>query len=273
MGEYQKIAQFLWVGGSLSAIERLALASFRDHGFECHLYHYYELIGVPDGIALKDAREIISDDAIFYTDSPSGRSLASFSDLFRYALLSKCGGWWFDMDVVCLRSADTWMFNQSLIFASTYEGEYGECASNCVIYAPTRNDERMVELRQLAQALSSVEGRDFCAMGPFLIQQIVRDNNLGSSVAPFWAFCPYPWRLIELLVFRGWRAMLINVLRRCKHLVRSLTRKDFEAAYIRRHSLTLHLHNEIFKAKGIDKNGTYSPWCTLERLKRRHGVA
>ena len=38
----------------------------------------------------------------FYTDALHVGSVAGFSNLFRYELLRRDGGWWVDTDVLCL---------------------------------------------------------------------------------------------------------------------------------------------------------------------------
>jgi hypothetical protein len=60
----------------------------------------YEDIVVPDGVELADADRIVKQKEIFEFK----KSITPFSDLFRYELLHKVGGWWIDADVLCLRS-------------------------------------------------------------------------------------------------------------------------------------------------------------------------
>ena len=105
LSEDNRIVQGLWVGGRLSALERLCIRSFCAHGHEFHLYHYDELHNVPrvDGLRLANGEEILPRTAIFryYRDS-----LAGFADRFRWELMNQKGGWYADMDTVCLRPLD-----------------------------------------------------------------------------------------------------------------------------------------------------------------------
>ena len=100
-----RVVQGLWIGDRLSALERLCILSFCAHGHEFHLYHYDELQNVPriDGLRLIDAREILPRSAMF---EQRNRSIVYFSDQFRYELLRQRGGWWVDMDTVCVRPFD-----------------------------------------------------------------------------------------------------------------------------------------------------------------------
>ena len=61
MTDTNRIVQGLWMGGRLSALERLCVRSFCAHGHEFHLYHYDELENVPriEGLRLMDAREVL----------------------------------------------------------------------------------------------------------------------------------------------------------------------------------------------------------------------
>jgi hypothetical protein len=100
--------QMLWIG-ELSKLERMALASFVANGHIVHLYAYDELAGVPAGVQVIDAREILPEERIFRYGPEAGAgegSLANFANLFRYKLLYERGGWWVDADVVCLRPFD-----------------------------------------------------------------------------------------------------------------------------------------------------------------------
>ena len=103
LSEENRVVQGLWVGGRLSALERLCIRSFCAHGHEFHLYHYDELENVPraDGLRLMDGGDILPRSAVFQYRRRN--SLAGFADRFRWELMRKRGGWYVDMDVACLR--------------------------------------------------------------------------------------------------------------------------------------------------------------------------
>lgn len=48
------IIQTLWIGDSLSSMERLCLSSFFQNGHEVHLYVYSDVANIPPGIIVKD---------------------------------------------------------------------------------------------------------------------------------------------------------------------------------------------------------------------------
>ena len=77
----------LWIGGSLTWLEQLCLKSFVDQGHHTILYTYGEVLGIPDGVEVRDGNTVLSTDN-FITHGRSG-SVALFSDLFRFHMLLK----------------------------------------------------------------------------------------------------------------------------------------------------------------------------------------
>ena len=77
----------LWIGGSLTWLEQLCLKSFVDQGHPTILYTYDKVIGVPEGVEIRDGNEILLTDR-FVTHARNG-SVALFSDLFRFHLIAK----------------------------------------------------------------------------------------------------------------------------------------------------------------------------------------
>lgn len=266
MSQSFDIAQFLWVEGRLSTLERLCLASFLHHGYTVHLYTYGEVQSVPDGVVQCNGDEIIPREKLFLGRGVSGESYATFADLFRYELLAQRGGWWFDMDMVCLRRFPP---PRQLTFASTWEGVWGEAASNCAIWC-LPGDPHIVELSRRAQKKHAIGELSFGALGPFLVQALVQERKLQAHMAPWYEFCPYPWRMISRLALPTPRAYLQDRLRMVKHLLWQQYSPLFRAGYVRSGSRTLHLHNEIWKASGLDKDSRYFFLSPIERLKQRY---
>ncbi len=93
-----------WHGSQLGPYQLVGLRSFVDQGHRVELYTYsFSNIEVPDWITRRDADEIWPTDRVLSYRHGLGRgSFALHSNLFRYALLLKVGGWWIDLDVVLL---------------------------------------------------------------------------------------------------------------------------------------------------------------------------
>ncbi len=102
--------QSLWIGEPLSNMEKLCVQSYLDNGHEFHLYVYDNVEGIPSGAVVKDGNEILPESEIFYTNR---NRIETFSDWFRWALLAKRGGFWVDMDTVCIRPFN---FSEEIVF-------------------------------------------------------------------------------------------------------------------------------------------------------------
>lgn len=264
----KQIAQFLWVGPGLSPLESVCLKSFLDVGYEVHLYAYDALDAVPDGVVIMDAGEILPSDDVFLGAGARGGSYAPFADRFRYNLLFQRGGWWFDTDHIALKVLPE---PTDLYVATQWEGELGEYACVGAIWC-TPGDPRLGWLKdRAAQILEGGTALEYTRLGPMLMNEMVEHFGVQHRLAPWWEFNAYPYYHLDRLVFRTNRAWLIDKLRFARHLMRQVTDKHFRAAYIRPGSRAVHLSNEIWRARGLDKGLLYHPRSPYGRMQRRHG--
>lgn len=93
-----------WTGSPLSAFEASCLHSFVAAGHEVVLYSYEPIAGIPSGVTVGDAAEIVepsSRESFFVCGKPS---ISHFSDYFRYVMFAKTELTWIDTDVFLLRS-------------------------------------------------------------------------------------------------------------------------------------------------------------------------
>ena len=103
--------QSLWVGPKLSDIEIYSIKSFLNQGHKFILYTYEEIEGIPKGVIVKDGNKIIKKHDLFQFKN----SFLPFSDLFRYRMLYKNGGYWVDLDMICLKPLN---FKEPYVFSS-----------------------------------------------------------------------------------------------------------------------------------------------------------
>jgi len=89
----------LWIGPGFGRVERACLRSVLRQGHEVSLFCYRRPDGVPDGVELRDAAEILPEAAIL--TYPSG-SVSIFANWFRYELQRREAGIWLDSDVYLL---------------------------------------------------------------------------------------------------------------------------------------------------------------------------
>ena len=102
-------ANFFWIG-NLSNYEILTLKSYISNGFDVKLWTYENKI--PNIAIIKDldlkienAEKILEEDLIYkFSQGSQKASPASFANLFRLHLMIKEGGWWFDLDCICLKN-------------------------------------------------------------------------------------------------------------------------------------------------------------------------
>jgi len=235
--------QSLWIGSTLSNLERLSIQSFLDHGHQYHLYAYRELADLPAGAILKDANEILSASLIFqYNDR---KTYAAFSNVFRYKLLLERGGIWADTDVVGLRPfdlADEHVFASELVQRRDGAG-FDVIVSTCVIKAPIGSPV-------MARALEAGLSKDWSTvrwgeLGPRLFAPVVAGQGLQCFVQPPAVFCsigPLEWRRLI----------------------------DPQPPPLPSEAYALHFWNEMWRRAGQDKGAEYPSSCLYESLKRRH---
>lgn len=122
----------LWVGDELPPMARLCMTSWIDHGCDFQLFCYKEYEGIPEGVRIRDANTILPESEIFRINGYA--SLAPFADLFRWKWLYEEGGFWIDMDVICLNP--TLIPKEDILFYKQNDWEIGIA----VLKFPPRHD-------------------------------------------------------------------------------------------------------------------------------------
>ena len=241
--------QGLWIGGRLSNIEKLCITSYLAHGHQFHLYTYGEVEGVPPGTTICDANEILPSSMIFlYREH---KSYAGFSNYFRYKLLLDRGGWWSDLDMVCLRP---FFDDREFVFASqqenilletaTSDNDLLETVTSGIIRAP-KSSSLMKNLFDSCLAKDPTQIK-WGETGPRLLHAAVEQYGLQESITKAVTFCPIPYfRWFELVLPRA--------------------NYEFpEGVY------AVHLWNEMWRRFDADKDEVYTASSIFERLKARY---
>ena len=133
------IIQSLWIGKPLSKLEQLSIKSFIDNGHEYHLYVYDNIQNIPEGTIIKDANEILNKDEIFYYKNGS---VSAFSNLFRFTLLYKKGGYWADTDLICTKP---FHFKQDFVISSEPNNTYLNTTINAGLLKFKKNSKEALE--------------------------------------------------------------------------------------------------------------------------------
>ena len=230
--------QSLWIGARLSAMERLSIASFLANGHAFHLYAYEDIEGVPAGTEMMDAARVLPASKIFR--SRENGSLAGFANFFRYKLLLERGGWWVDLDTVCLRPFD---FDGEYVISSELHHSGSEVVDLAALKTPPGSALAEYAWR-VCQAKDPGQIR-WGETGPRLLAEAVRQCGLERYIQPPRAFCP--------VNYRDWASVL-----------------DGSCAEPGADSYGIHLWNELWRDSGQDKDAAYPADCLFERLKARY---
>ena len=221
-------------------MEQLCLKSFLAQGHEFHLYVYQNTTGVPEGVTIRDANEILPSSNIFvYTHQAS---YSGFSNFFRYKLLLERGGYWVDTDMVCLRPFD---FTQDYVFSSEFHNKK-PVPNTGVIKAPQGSPVMQYAwdiCRQKDPAQLS-----WGETGPSLMRSAIETHGLLSSVTSPETLCP--------IAFADWETVLMDGV-------------DWRFNDTTR---AIHLWNEMWRRGGKLKDAAYAPGCLYEQLKSRYEV-
>lgn len=195
----------LWIGPSLSALERACLRSALAWGHRVALYCYAPPSGVPDGVELRDAAEILPENAIIRHRSGSP---ALFANHFRYELQARELGIWIDCDVYFVAPlpplGDTIMGDQG-----------GGTIANGVLRLPP--DSPMLQAlrdlftqrrvppwlalrsrlaahaRLLATGRTGLERMPWGSAGPEALTWLARKHGVAHRAQPRWVFYPVHW--------------------------------------------------------------------------------
>jgi hypothetical protein len=127
---------------------------------------------VPQGVTLADASTIISqrEKDTFFSEFPG--LFAQFSDLFRYEMLARHGGWWVDTDVVCLTSSmpagTTWIASG---------GRNGR-VYNSIMHFPAGHPLMLSASDAAYRRLGTLEKSPRTAIGPDLLTELNKEFDV-----------------------------------------------------------------------------------------------
>jgi hypothetical protein len=254
--------QMFWHGRPLSRLERLAMSSFVANGHEVRLYAYEEPAGVPAGVTLADATQVLPREHLF--EHARSGSIAPFADWFRYRLLYEHGGLWVDTDVVCLRAfdhtgteifarQDEHVINNAVLGLSRGHPLADWMAQSCE--RPNRwlpYDSLRTRRRKLVRRLLPGNPRErtkWGESGPTGLTLAADYLGYAAQALPPWHFYP--------VGYRDWRSIF------------EPGSRELEASIA--NSYALHLWNEMSRREsGFDKDARFSPDSLFERLCARY---
>jgi len=254
------VIQSLWIGNELSLLEQLVISSFLANGHEFHLYVYAPIACIPDGTLIKDANVILKKKEIFTCNG----SYALFADWFRWKLLNRMGGYWVDMDVVCLKPFD---FADDIVFGM----EDVSMPANSVLKFPP--DHALTSLM-----ITKCE-ESYGARGPILkqIRSTLRRMLWGNKKDDLpWGHAGGPTGFRSALEMCG-----LLELGKPASIFYPVHYSNWQDIFFGRQdgpgvdltdSYGLHFWNELLRGSPLDKNDRYAEGSLVEVLKERYNV-
>ncbi len=215
----------LWIGGKPSIVALASMRSFTALGHPYTLYAYEPPEGLPAGVVLADAEQVLPRAAAAYLLERRAASLVS--NLFRYARL-RGGGLWVDTDVIALRQLDfpegelvfgrqdPTQLNGAVLGAPAGHPLVAELhrrsstpwRSYLVAEAAQRTGRlprpagvarRAVGIARHGAAFALAEA-PWGTFGPRLITQVAREQGLTGQAREMQAFYPIGHRDVDLLL-------------------------------------------------------------------------
>ena len=246
-----QIIQSLWIGGNLSTMEQLSAKSFIKKGHEYHLYTYGDVGNIPSGVVVRDANEILDQSEIF---TYKNGSYSAFSNLFRFTLLEKRGGYWADTDLICVRSLKE-LDERDVVLVTEPTTEYdGQLPASCLIKLPRGSEIAKDGVRmQWEHKRQILSGRLTWSSGPTTVKYLVGKYNLHDKLLDWRAVCSCSWRDATSLVKQD-KKFHKSVITRIEDIPKNM--------------YCIHLWNEVWRRNRINKNDIFSEQSLYEGLKR-----
>lgn len=251
--------QSMWIGESLSKIERGCIQSFLNNDMNYHLYVYNDVKNVPDGVKILDANDVIPESEIVTYKEVNGvhhgqgGSYAGFADRFRWTLMYRFGGCWVDTDVCCIKK-----------FRTPTERVAGEITQQSKNQASTQflhfepNNSMMKEFYDHCNSIdcSNIQWGD---IGPTLINNKIEncaywkgDGHYKEYLLDYKNFNPIP--------FWHWKIFLSE----SKSDIKKINKiKELEDVYC------IHLWNEMWRRAGVDKNSDFPSKSFINNLIKK----
>ena len=223
----------LWVYGELSQLEKISAKSFIKNGFSLIIWTYGKDNINIDGANIKNAREVLPESEIFLNKYGS---YAGFSDLFRYCVLDLYGGIYVDTDVISIKHFNQ-IPNGNFLVTERIKGQDKKVSinGNVISYRNFREKSIIEKAKKYAFEFPKSELM-WGEIGPALLSKlVVEDPNNGFAILPPHFANPLNyWDCPEIFI------------------------SNVKVKKFAKDCCFIHLYNEMWRRKNIDKNKMYS---------------
>jgi hypothetical protein len=242
------IVQSLWTGARLSVMEQLSIRSFLHHGHPFHLYTIGQVDGVPAGTAVHSISEVVSPGEIAggehndrRAEGHDGHRGDASLEAFRYKVLLARGGWWTDLDCVCIRPLE---FRDEHVLGHTREPDGRRRVATALMKSPVGSPlmEYCWERSRQPDRWAPVWGD----AGPHLVGEALERVPVPVRILEPAAFCPIDyWQVWQLIRER-------QMPERCS---------------------AIRLWRSRWQHERLDPDAVYDLESLFEQMKRQFGVA
>jgi len=189
----------MWMGRPLSYIEIMSINSYLQNGHKVIVYVYNDIGNMHKDVELRDANEILPYSNFemtndirtkellrcgFSEDDKNTSCYSFYSDLFRYTLMYKLGGWWTDLDAICLKHYD---FDEQYVFAFMKNDNYTIAPG--VFKMPPETSVMSSCIRVCRDLMSSMATSG--KTGPFLFSRAIKSHKMFELTLPYFYFYPF----------------------------------------------------------------------------------
>ncbi len=233
-----EIANFFW-DGEMTQLEKNCIKSFYENGFKVKLWSYQNI--QLENVESCDANLVLPLEFNLKQEyngkSESKALLACFSDYFRYKVVSMYGGWWFDTDCYCLKSAEEFYLikqNKKIVSCKQNNDINNIHHIGCGAFWIEENTSKILisEFEDIVKNLNG-EFKSFGFFGPEFFTNFVKKQNLYNDMLSPESFYAIHWDESDLMIYP----------------------ENIDLAIQRtQNSLLTHIWTTSFPDKNIDKN-------------------
>lgn len=255
-----QIIQSLWIGGSLSKMEKLCLKSFADNNHIVHLYTYGKVSNVPSNVQIKDGNTIVPEEEIF---TYKNGSHSAFSNYFRFNLLYKKGGYWVDADLLCTKP---FKLDAEIVIAGEPDRSYKNThPTSFMLKFPAGSEIAKEGVRvQKEHKKLILDGKMEWGSGPATIKHLVEKFDLSKYVLPWNHTCTCFYEHFTTLTTPETKQWNPHICGNAIDNVNDLPQEN----------ICIHLWNERWRrmSRQFSKNKTYHKDSLYEYFKNKHAI-
>lgn len=199
-----EVANFFFYG-ELTKFEKNCITSFVDNGFKVKLWSYDNI--ELNGVETCDANTVLEKNLMSKIKQSHAQldtvkcNFAAFSDQFRFTLISKYGGWWFDTDCYCLKNQNEYKkLRDGKELVSFYqEGESIACGA---FYIDVNSKYRQLLINEFNVLLNDYQDRiaSWGTFGPAFLGNFINKHNLKSGIYDISLAYAIHWNEFDLYI-------------------------------------------------------------------------